>query len=355
MKHTTSYEVLTDPILPLDEGFRHMSYALFRTDDDFGRVIATRFPSQSMLAVGDMIQSRLHLSDEVMAYLLRVGDNDLPLFCLSDAGLGLFVKRYDTSVGLGLYLHIHCRPESGARLLCVGALGTAGTAFDVTERVRTFAKEVPKAEDAQSFASLLDAWRAVQSEREGLPDLHTYDRNKDRLHEPYFATFEGLQIALEHMADFVGCHISCAVPNGDYGRSVAVYRPTVLDASLLYVLTEIRAHAAHHKATVTLSASEDPRGRWGDRLCLAITYHVDTLHMTGETRTRLAEARQYLSDMADVSGLDLHFPRLIPPELRTKDGKRGSALTTQTVVLEWLTDPTLLPSGDLKTRLKLRD
>ena len=81
MKHSTSYEVLTNPTLPLDEGFRHMSYALFRTDDeDFGRVLTMRFPAREMLNVGDTIQSALHLSDEAVAYLLRVDDREPPLF-----------------------------------------------------------------------------------------------------------------------------------------------------------------------------------------------------------------------------------------------------------------------------------
>ena len=116
MKHSTSYEVLTNPTLPLDEGFHHMSYALFRTDEDFGRVLAARFPAKEMLDVGDTLQTALRLSDEAMAYLLRVGDNDPPLFCLTDAGLGLLCKRYDAAIGMGLYLHIHTPPASAARL-----------------------------------------------------------------------------------------------------------------------------------------------------------------------------------------------------------------------------------------------
>ncbi len=352
MKHTTSYEVLTNPALPLDEGFRHMSYALFRTDDDFGRVIGVRFPAQSVLSVGDVLQSRLHLSDEAVAYLLRAGDTDAPLFCLTDAGLGLLVKRFDAAVGLGVYLHIHCRPEAGARLLCAGALGTVGVAFDITRRIKDFSSQTPKSDDVQSFLPLLEAWRAVVSEREGLPRLRTYD---PRENEPYFVTLGGMQTAVERMAEFAGCHVSCTIADGRQDRAVAVYRPAVLDGLLLCVLTEIRAHAVRHEAAVELSAVEDPRGRWGDRLCLSLTYAIDTLHMTGEVRTRLSEARAYLADMADISGLDLHFSRLIPPELRTPDGKRTRGVaTTQVVTLEWLTDPTLLPSSDLKTRHKLR-
>ena len=349
MKHTTAIELLTNPTLPLDEGFRHMSYAIFRTDEDFGRVIAARFPAESLLSVGDVLQSSLRLSDEAMAYLLRTGDQEPPLFCLTDVGLGLLCKRYDAAVGLGLYLHIHCRPEAGARLLCAGALGLpGGSAFDVTGRIKEFSQK-PTTDDARSFPPLLEAWRAVQRDRGALSDSRAMREDDISL-----VTLDGMESALLHMADFAGCRISCTLSDGDRDREVAVYRPTVLDGLLLYILTEVRAHAVSHEATVEILAVEDPRGRWGDRLCLAFTYQIDTLHMTGEARTRLAESRRYVSEMADESGLDLHFPPLLPPELRTPDRKRGDGVVPQTVSVEWLRDPTLLPSSDLKTTPELQ-
>ena len=353
MKHSTSVEVLTNPTLPLDEGFHHMSYALFRTDDeDFGRVLAARFPAKEMLDIGDTLQTALHLSDEAMAYLLRVGDNDPPLFCLTDAGLGLLCKRYDAAVGMGLYLHIHCRPEAGARLLCAGALGVPdGTAFGLSARVKSFADK-PSAEDARSFPPLLEAFRAVQNPRTWTSPVGREDEETSTA-----MTLGDMETVIAQMAEFAGCRLSCTVSDEDRDRTVSICRPFVLEGLLLYLLTEVRTHAATREAQLQISAVEDPRGwqlQGQDRLCLLFSYEMDALHMTGGERTRLSEARQYLSATADISGLDLHFPPLVPPALRLPDGKRGDGKVTEVIALEWLTDPTLLPTSDLKTRPKLQ-
>ncbi len=345
MRRSDTYELLTDPDLPLDAGFRRVSYAVFRTDADFGRVIAARFPAASLLAVGDLLQSKLGLSDEVMAELVRPAAGDVPLFCLSEAGLGLICKRYDASVGLGLYLHIHCRPDAGARLLTAGVLGDpSGLAFRITRRIRELGGP-PKAEDAASYAALVDAWRAVQTDREGL-----FSAGEDE-YDVVMQTPGRLSEAIERLADFAGCAVDCRVAGMDYHTPVAFYRPLSLDALLLCLLTEIRTHAATRSAEIELRALDDPYGRGGKRLGLAATYVVDALHITGRMRQEITAARQYLSDMAEQSGLDVYFPPLLLPEHRGPGKRKPSEfLLTQTVLFEWMQDPTRLPSGDLKTR-----
>ncbi len=344
MKHSTVYEQLTDPTLPMDKSFRHISYALFRTDEDFGRVIATRFPAGSVLAVGDILQSRLCLSNEALQYLIRLRDSEKPLFCLSCAGLGLLCKSYDASAGMGLYLHIHTRPASGARLLTSGALGTPdGHAFGITRRIRE--QNVPlTVEDSTSFSALIDAWRAVQSVSDGLSALRM--RNIiGSFHEPPAPTLGALADAAERMAAFAGCALTCTVTDR-YSR-VVCHRPRLLEALLLYLLTEVRTHAAKRRAIITVSTRPEPRGRGENHLCLSLAYAVDTLHMAGKTRAHISQTRQYLTNVADASGLDLHFPPLLPPNLRMPD-VRKDYLSHQTVTLEWLADPTLLPTSDLK-------
>ncbi len=347
MKRTASYERLTNPTLSPNRDFRSMSYALFRTDEDFGRVIGTRFPVGSLLSVGNMMQSRLRLSDEALAYLLRWGDRETPLFCLSDAGLGMLCKRYDAAFGVGLYLHIHCRPDAGARLLCAGALGSPdGMAFGITSRIR-MCGDPPDAEDARSFAPLLDAWRAVQTGMEGIigqtdGESHRVARTQELIHP----TLGELEHAVERMAAFVGCRVDCTV--SDRSRRVACYRPLAAETLLLCLLTEIRTHAVTRRASVHLTAVEDSRGSYERRLCMSASYSVDTLHMSGETRTRLSEIRQYITNMAEISGLEVSFPSLLLPDLRAS---RRDYLSRQTVTLEWLTDPTRLPSSDFKARL----
>ncbi len=351
MKHTTAYEVLTDPDFPLDAGFRHMSYALFRTDGDCGRVIGTRFPAASFLGVGDLLQSRLHLSDEALVYLVRPGRDDRPLFCLSRAGLGILCKRYDAALGVGLYLHIHGRPDAGARLLCAGALGAPnGVSFGITDEIRAYAPTPPDAADARSFPALLDAWRAVQIGSEGAFDRAGILGHADA-RESICCTLGEVADALESMAAFAGCAVDVRIAPDGCGCRVACHRPRVLEALFLCLLTEIRTHAMTRSATVELSAVSDPRSRWECRFCASFSYPVDTLHMTGQTRTRLADVRQYLVDAADLSGLDLHFPLLTPPDVRAGYARRTPEETMmQTVTMEWLTDPAVLPSGDLKIR-----
>ena len=120
MKHTVSYRQWTDPTLPMSPDFHRMSYALYRTDGDFGRVIATRNPDRTVLAEGDYIQDRLELSGEVLAYMTDCGRVRSPLLVLTKMGIGILSNRYSLEAGMGLFLHIHTRPDSAARILCAG-------------------------------------------------------------------------------------------------------------------------------------------------------------------------------------------------------------------------------------------
>ncbi len=360
MRHTDAYEFLTNPALSTRESFRHLSYAIFRTDADFGQIVATRFPATSASlggtpAVGERLQTRLCLSDEAVAYLLAVGERDTPLFCLGEIGLGLLCKTYDAEAGLGLYLHIHSRPGPAVRLLCAGALGTpSGATFRLSQRIQEMA-EPPRRKDAACFESLRDAWQAVQSAKGGLFSTRAEaeslfgGRVLTHAHDTPRQTPRQIADVVEHMAAFAGCSVDCRLGGDADTARLSLHRPRLLEGLLLYLLTEVHTHAADGSAVVEIGSVEDPRSRWERRLALSFSYRVDTLHMPIRVRNRLEDTHRYLTEVADRSGLQVRFPRLVPPDLRALGShKAEDYLFRQTVSCEWLTDPCVLPSRDLK-------
>ncbi len=365
MKHTRIYDILTDPTADMDAAYHHLSYALFRTDEAFGRVVATRFPSRTVLRVGDTLQTKLALSDEAMSYLLRSESTAAPLFVLTNAGLGLLVKRYDMTAGLGLYLHIHCRPEAGARLLCAGALGQeTGAAFSLSRRIRALC-EPPRAGDTASFSALLDAWQTVCFKPDyadiggtlGLDELpvrNGYRRGKDFLpvDDEGRLPARTLLDALMRMAEFVGCELNlskqCPTAESTWtGMTFPCYRPAVLEAVLLYILTEAKMHAANRRATYLIGVGAD-----GKRPALTLRYPVDVTRLPVRIRNHMVETRQYLRAAADWSGLDVSFP--IVPTSAMHPAASVPLSPMQSVTLEWLADPAILPSSDLKARIGLK-
>ncbi len=360
MRHTDAYERLTNPTWVVNDAFHHLSYAIFHTDADLGRVIATRFPagtdpSSGAPEVGDILQTRLQLSDEAVAYLLSVGERNTPFFCLSEIGLGLLCKTYDTEAGLGLYLHIHSRPGPAVRLLCAGALGTpSGAGFYLSRRIRALA-EPPRRKDVDCFEALRDAWQAVQAATGGFfASQMSFGGGRDMLgclpsHHTDRRTPREIAEVVERMAAFAGCSVECRLGTDVDTARLALYRPFLLEGLLLYLLTEVHTHAADDSAVVEVGSAEDPRSRWERRLTLSFSYRVDTLHMPIRVRNRLENTHRYLEDVADRAGLRLHFPRLIPPDLRALGShKAEDYLFRQTVSMEWLTDPCVLPTSDLK-------
>ncbi len=425
MKHSYRYDILTSPDLPMEAAFGRISYALFRTDAAYGQVLAARFPDRELLDAGDLMQMKLRLSDEAIGYLLHAGPFQEPLFVMTEAGLGILSKRYDAAVGVGLYLHIHCRPEAGARLLCAGALGEAtGASFSLSRRVWQIGREGSvSSKDTESFGALLTAWRMVQS----FGDL-SYSVGENGL-----IRLSSLTDVWAHWAAFAGCGLQLPV-GADRGMGegfLRCCRPLVLEALLLYLFTEARTWSTTRCVSCEWGAGclRDSTGsRWeyvarqlpSDRAMpgpietyngyadhsesryargigladgrepiavlpsISFSYPMDTGRLPIRASRVLMDTRNYLRDMADLAGLDVSFPRLYfatdapvdagilagknatfemtravahtnrtgSPATQTTAARKPSQL--QTITLEWLTDPSLLPSGDLKTRRGLR-
>ncbi len=342
MKQIREHMRYTDPqIEGLSPGFHHISYALFRTDGRLGEVVAARWPDVTLVRPGVMIQSALSTDDDAMAYLLRRDRCPAPLFVRTKVGLAMLSRCYDGEAGLGMLLHLHVRPDSGERLLRGGAIGQpSGVRFSVSETIwadETVAGSRLTAEDAGSFAALLDAYSTVRRLEKGLipPDKGGF----------HTVTARALRETAEELAAFAGCALS--VEGGDVsdGTPLKCYRPRLAEALLLCVLTEARTAARDRRVTLTvgrLPASD------GDRMSLRLWYDVDAPRLPVRVRQEMIRARRYLVGVAELSGLSLHFPPLEVPAERRHLYRGG--LPNHGVYLEWEQNPLVLSTSDLKAR-----
>lgn len=351
MTFSGSHALWRDPDSEISTAFHHLSFTLFRTDLAFGTVVSARVPEAGALAVGDHLPAKLGLSDEAIQYLNRTDTDQPPMFVLTSLGLGILSKKYDRCAGLGLYFHVHCHPESGARLLNNGAFGSPdGGMFLVEARVSAVTGPVTRS-DERSYAALLDAWQTVNAGRDLLP------ATRDEV------WVEDIRAAIEAMADFVGCEITFAA-DSEWGasenhgignlsasqsvRRVKCYRPLLLEAMLLYLLTEIRHLSLTRGATCTIGSSD---GGEAMPLAMALRYRLD-VRIPQTELLLVSNHRTHMGHVADFGGLCLQTSLLPAWESGVPD--LSQEREEQEITLEWLFDPAVLPSSDLKAYLHLR-
>lgn len=339
MKHTASYDQWTDPLLPMSSAYHRMSYALYRFDSDFGRVVATRNPQRSLLAEGDYIQDRLELSDEAIAYMTDRYYARAPLFVLTKAGIGLLSNRYGLTAGMGLYLHIHTRPDSAARLINSGALGYGnGVDFEVSRQIEAYGA-VPLPKDESAYPALLDAWQAVRASA-----------------EPLFKTdgeggisLDSLRRGLQRLSAFVGVELAFTLRKPSVGRipdpmtRVKCYRPLLAEGLLLYLLTEMRSNSATRGGVCRFELPEE-RGR--DGMALTLHYPVDPAVGSSDDWHRRVW-HSHVARIGELGGLAVWFPH--EPLLPRADG----GFPEWAVTLDQLLDPSVLASSDLKAPIRL--
>jgi hypothetical protein len=315
-----------------------MSFALFRTEGDVGRIVAARTPDREMLGVGQRVQDQLELCPEALAFMARPCGRETLLFTLTRAGIGILSSRYRLSAGLGLYLHIHTKPASAARLINSGVLGAPDEiAFSVTEEIRGMGTRVT-ARDESSYPALLTAWEAVRMGRDGVFPVDGAGGL------PLYRLREGIG----RLADFVGCGVTFTLPKEAYGHGdprgamVKCYRPKALEAILLCLLSEVRERSATHGGVCRLDPY--PHGREG--LALTLRYPLYP-HETSEEASLARGVHDYLTAVGETWGLELYVPSRPAPS-REVDG-----LFDVNVALDWLLDPAALSSSDIKARLSL--
>lgn len=338
MRPSISQLMWTRPDLPMAPSFHRMSFALFRTDADVGRIIALRTPDRPMMGLGHCIQDALALDHEAVAYMTNPLGGKAPLFVLTRTGIGLLSSRYRLAAGLGLYLHIHTKPASAARLINSGVLGSPdGTAFSVSEEIRGLGDAVTR-RDESSYPALLAAWEAVQAgEKDVFPVDGAGNLSLSRLKEGIAA-----------MAGFVGCDVSFTLPKDAYRRGdprnarVKCYRPRALEALLLCLLSEVRDRSETRCGVFRL----EPPLREGAGLSLTLHYPLYP-EETPESAAFYDSVHHYLTSVGEAWGLELYAPsRLLPP-------REPGGLPEVKVTLDWLLDPAVLSTSDIKSRLTL--
>lgn len=322
--------------------FHHLSYALFDTYEPGYPVMAARCPVTCLLEDRD---GNLCLPEEAVADLTEhdsagTAQGALPYLFLTPTGLGVVTRLYERVAGVGVYWHIHVKPRVAARLLNSGALGDPdGGRFVLAPSVRAEGEQV-RASDEAAYDHLVDAWQAMEDIRRGL--LSVNDRGMIRLDE--------LARVVEDMAAFAGCGLtlSTTVAQAHGVETVACYRPQVLELLLLYIFTQVRTYGATRACTVELGTLGN---RDGGNLSFVLQYVPESHLITDRVRDTLLAHFDRWALLGELNGLAVtYIPR--PPH---RPYERQDKLPPEQVALEWLTDPAVLPSGDLKHPARLRD
>ena len=324
-----------------EDGFARMSYVLFRNDHAAREILASRVPDASF-AVGDTLSAGALLDGEAIEYLNRTGGWSEPLMVCTDSGVGLLSKIYDGCAALGLYLHLHLPPAPVSRLVNSGVLKGSGADGKPTRNARILAwgSEVQR-EDEAYYLPLAMWWDGVWSRRRRL--LVTLPEAHYRLHTDTLAD------AIRRLAAFVGCGVTVTA-NTPWsvdccGGEVTCYKSELVEACLLFLLSEVRERAATRCATVTLESVSGERGGG-----LRVTLRYDVLDEADACAPMATAGFSHMAQVAELCGLDLYS---IFGDARPAEPGEREKLRDCTVVLEWLCDPTQLSTSDLKTRLRL--
>ena len=346
MRPSNLYGAWTDPTLCMAEEFHRMSYILFRIGGESDEILGARCPEMPLVPVGENLSGVLGLSREAEMYIHNPTDRT-PLFVMGRLGVGLLLKTYERQAGIGLYMHIHGRPRSLARLLCAGALGVGD--YRLSERVYS-ERAALTAEDEDSYAPLADAW-SILSRHLGGGWVPASESGRILRTE--------LEDTVTRLCKFIDCGVTFKdLPvDGVYDRDgdrlwqakvkeVRYYRPLLLEAVLLCLFTEVRTLSRTREATCSVSTVG---GIDGENLSLSLHIPVDDTASRALDDGREGILHRYLSWIAEVYGL------VIQTDIRIEPGtsRRAHPPREMCVTLEWLTDPAVLVSSDLKSRPRL--
>lgn len=338
MKHVQAYRKWTKKELDMDDAYRSMSFIIFRTDSDETEILGARCPHSGEFAVGRGFLASMEAEDDMIRYLESAESRPLPLFLETRTGMGLLLKHYDLHAGIGLYLQIHESPVILSRLLCGGILAGEGTEYCLSDGIPR--RGDIQRRDERGYPTLLDAWSAVRDYRCRGGLIHTRGAG--------WLSCQSLRDVIGAMAAFVGC-VPVWSTNGEGDRvassQVRCYRPLLLEALLLCLLTEMRCLSSDGTFACRIDSL-------GDEHCLFLKFSYTILpkQLLSEEFRYAQEARRHLERVADLGGMELHA--CVETPLR-KDKQMG-ALPRMEICLEWLRDPALLSTGDLKAELRLK-
>lgn len=333
MKHTNMWELWNKSDVDISPDYHHLSYVLFRTDHGECAILGARCPDMTRMAVGRSLPEALGLSREAMRYLLEDATDTGPMFVQTDMGVGILDKRYDRIAGVGLYLHLHGNPESLARLLNHGVWGEqTGGQYRISKRIEAVDGEVT-AKDMPAYGALLDAQNVPLgcTETRFLPTESDGALYRDQLCE-----------GLEKMAAFVGCGLRFTAD--EVPSRIQCYRTGLLEVLLLCLLTEVRMVSATREAVCQLTTLD---GEAGGNLSASFRYTVEDALLEGELDRQLDAVHRHLDRVCELSGLELH----VAPERSARANRHKGGLTEMCLTLDWLSNPALLSTTDLKAQL----
>ena len=312
--------------------YHHLSYVLFRTDANDTMILGARCPDPKRFPVGYQLTDVLQLDEGTQNYLFSPSTRR-PIFAQTNLGVGILDMRYHLQAGFGIYWHIHADPDSVARLVNYDVLGDPDRENYVISRgVAEVGKRV-RASDVPCYEILQDVWRVVGPGEGAWITRNTSD----------CIYGEDLARLLERMAIFVGCRLT----RGEHtmgGVRILCRRPALLEACLLCLLTEVATHSADGEARYEVGSLENVDGAG-----LAMELRYSIAH-TPTRDARLDIIHRHLLRVADLGGL-LVFSSEIP--LKYGEKKQGK-LPQMRINLDWLYDPTVLASSDMKADPKLR-
>lgn len=348
MNYPKWYAYWTSPDKEMDEGFRHSSVILFTIRQGRDVVLASRCHSSPALPIGGSVFSALDMPGDVCLELLRPAVNKRPMLILTRVGMGIIDRTYAQETGIYLYIHVHSRPRRLAALINSGAFGdpTCGL-FWISEGIRKsgYSQGLLRERD---YDILADVWSDVQLRRCGL--LHP---------SKYGMVYRSqIQKLAEQFSRYVGCEVCFdgdyeewfpMDPNRGYPTArMRCYRPRVCEVLLLCLLCEAHRYAKDGHVRMGISTVT---GQEGDCLSLSLSYTVDSASRFEKGRLMGDWIHQYLQLVAQTHGMGLSVQTEYPLEGRARYCRHPEIRIT----VDWVGDPAVLESTDIKARDWLLD
>jgi hypothetical protein len=331
MSYGQAYHAWTDPQAEWPEIYHHLSYILFRTDSENAEIVGARCPDTLGRIFGESVSDVLELDDEARAYLFEGGHALPPLLVKTALGLGVLDQRYDGHAGIGVYWHIHGRANSMARLINSGVLGSAeGCSYRISRSVADVGDAV-RSRDMPSYGVLADAWSVLDAPSAAWA----------RCDERGCMYGRELEKWLGKLAQFAGCTWRSDVADGV--AKVKCSRPVLLEALLLCLLTEAYESSTTRQVSGEISALG---GIDGEGLALTMTFPVEKLE---RVQMRVDSLQRHLGWVSELGGISLHV-QSVP--LRKEGKLAGKTMPEVRITLEWLHDPAVLSTSDLKAKIR---
>lgn len=337
MPRNQNSDLWTDPSRDMPLRYHHLSYIIFRSDSGDAAILGSRCPEPDRFAVGMNLVNALRLDEETQAYLFGPRAES-PLVIKTAVGVGILDKRYHRYAGIGIYWHIHGETDALSRLVNSGVLGSAeGGRYSISRAVAAV-KGKARYSDSPSYEALADAWSYLEIGPE----------ERVRCDEKGCLYIDEVVRMAEDLASIVGCSLRWKWEEDSGGvpcRRVNCRYPVLLEAIMLCLLSEASTCSAADKVSGLVRPLGNEEGLG---VVLELSYPVERPEKFTE---EWDSVRRHVLRLGDLYGMAFR-----DEVIRLKRGERQAGkLPSREVILEWLYDPAVLPTSDLKAKTKLED